>query len=250
MSSANTVMSSAPGGVHGPFLDSNPAYEEHQIDFDASNGYTTELDVPVVAYGSVLSGAAGYTYGHPHNNRLDDGRHRDGGDGAEPKDISWQEGMPASTSVRCCPRPTRSRRWAVTGLVGVEVQPGPRPHLRDTRGEHNPFVRRRDAAARTSSGAPIRLHLAAENSTGAGEKRVSVMAVMQTIAERTDVVQRPDAASPRQPVTPAQPAHVVREACAECAVSDREARMAGVFREALVRQPPPHRCRRPCPRPI
>lgn len=80
-------------GTGKPFLDSEPAYEEHPIDVDAANGYTTDRDVRHYAYMSVFSGAAGHTYGH-HNIWMMYGTPR-GGDGAAPKDIDWTAALDA-----------------------------------------------------------------------------------------------------------------------------------------------------------
>lgn len=80
-------------GTGRPFLDSEPSYEEHPIDFDADNGYTDALDVRQAAYVSVFSGAAGHTYGH-HNIWMMYGTER-GGEGAAPRDIDWSEALDA-----------------------------------------------------------------------------------------------------------------------------------------------------------
>lgn len=80
-------------GTAKPFLDSEPSYEAHPIDFDSSNGYTDDLDVRQAAYVSVLSGAAGHTYGH-HNIWMMYGT-PGGGEGADPRDIHWSEALDA-----------------------------------------------------------------------------------------------------------------------------------------------------------
>ncbi|MDN5750202.1 MAG: DUF4038 domain-containing protein [Pseudonocardia sp.] len=75
------------------FLDSEPGYEAHPIDFDSANGYLDDLDVRQSAYVSVFSGAAGHTYGH-HNVWMMYGT-PGGGEGADPRDIGWAEALDA-----------------------------------------------------------------------------------------------------------------------------------------------------------
>lgn len=47
-----------------PTLDGEPMYEDHPIDWKPERGRFTAFDVRRAAYGSMLSGAAGHTYGH------------------------------------------------------------------------------------------------------------------------------------------------------------------------------------------
>ena len=49
-----------------PVLDGEPRYEDHPIDWDPEKGWFDAFDVRQAAYWSVLSGAAGHTYGN-HN---------------------------------------------------------------------------------------------------------------------------------------------------------------------------------------
>jgi hypothetical protein len=49
-----------------PTLNSEPAYEEHILNWIKDNGYFTAFDVRQIAYWSVFAGACGHTYGaHP-----------------------------------------------------------------------------------------------------------------------------------------------------------------------------------------
>lgn len=49
-----------------PTLNGEPAYEEHPLNWLDDNGVFTAYDVRIIAYGSVLAGACGHTYGgHP-----------------------------------------------------------------------------------------------------------------------------------------------------------------------------------------
>ena len=49
-----------------PVLDAEPRYEDHPVDWDPKNGWFMEFDTRQAAYWSMLSGAAGHTYGN-HN---------------------------------------------------------------------------------------------------------------------------------------------------------------------------------------
>lgn len=49
-----------------PVLDGEPRYEDHPVDWQPAQGWFDEFDVRQAAYWSVLSGAAGHTYGN-HN---------------------------------------------------------------------------------------------------------------------------------------------------------------------------------------
>lgn len=51
---------------HLPFVNSEPAYENHPVNYDylkAEKGFFTDVDVRQIAYWSVFAGAAGHTYG-------------------------------------------------------------------------------------------------------------------------------------------------------------------------------------------
>lgn len=74
-----------------PFLDGEPTYEEHPINFNTANGYADAFEARASAYAQVFSGAAGHTYGH-HNIWMFYGAHRGGG-GASPKNIHWRSAM-------------------------------------------------------------------------------------------------------------------------------------------------------------
>ncbi|QHW33741.1 DUF4038 domain-containing protein [Paenibacillus rhizovicinus] len=47
-----------------PTLDAEPAYEDHPVNFNASNGYFDQADVRTGAYYGVFAGGFGTTYGH------------------------------------------------------------------------------------------------------------------------------------------------------------------------------------------
>lgn len=49
-----------------PVLDSEPRYEDHPVNWDPEEGWFLDFDVRQAAYWSMLSGAAGHTYGN-HN---------------------------------------------------------------------------------------------------------------------------------------------------------------------------------------
>lgn len=49
-----------------PVIDGEPRYEDHPVDWDPQKGWFDEFDVRQAAYWSLLSGAAGHTYGD-HN---------------------------------------------------------------------------------------------------------------------------------------------------------------------------------------
>lgn len=49
-----------------PVLDGEPRYEDHPVDWDPEKGWFDDFDLRQAAYWSVLSGAAGHTYGN-HN---------------------------------------------------------------------------------------------------------------------------------------------------------------------------------------
>lgn len=49
-----------------PVIDGEPRYEDHPVDWDPQQGWFDEFDVRQAAYWSLLSGAAGHTYGD-HN---------------------------------------------------------------------------------------------------------------------------------------------------------------------------------------
>ena len=49
-----------------PVLDGEPRYEDHPVNWRPEQGWFDEFDVRQAAYWSVLSGAAGHTYGN-HN---------------------------------------------------------------------------------------------------------------------------------------------------------------------------------------
>jgi hypothetical protein len=49
-----------------PVIDGEPRYEDHPVDFQTNNGRFDDFDVRQAAWWSVLSGAAGHTYGN-HN---------------------------------------------------------------------------------------------------------------------------------------------------------------------------------------
>lgn len=49
-----------------PVIDGEPRYEDHPVDWNPDNGWFNEFDVRQAAYWSMLSGAAGHTYGD-HN---------------------------------------------------------------------------------------------------------------------------------------------------------------------------------------
>lgn len=49
-----------------PTIDGEPRYEDHPVDFNPQSGWFDSFDVRKAAYWSVLSGAAGHTYGN-HN---------------------------------------------------------------------------------------------------------------------------------------------------------------------------------------
>lgn len=58
-----------------PTLNSEPAYEDHAINWLEDNGYFMAYDVRQIAYWSVFAGAAGHTYGaHPVWQFFDKGR--------------------------------------------------------------------------------------------------------------------------------------------------------------------------------
>jgi hypothetical protein len=46
-----------------PNLNGEPAYEDHPINMNPSNGYFNDFDVRQIAYWSILAGASGHTYG-------------------------------------------------------------------------------------------------------------------------------------------------------------------------------------------
>ena len=49
-----------------PTLNSEPAYEDHAVNWLPNNGYFTPYDIRQIAYWSVFAGACGHTYGaHP-----------------------------------------------------------------------------------------------------------------------------------------------------------------------------------------
>src|SRR5690606_3087753 len=49
-----------------PVIDGEPRYEDHPVDWNPENGWFMDFDVRQAAYWSMLSGAAGHTYGN-HN---------------------------------------------------------------------------------------------------------------------------------------------------------------------------------------
>ncbi len=49
-----------------PVIDGEPRYEDHPVNWDTTNGWFNDFDVRQAAYWSMLSGAAGHTYGN-HN---------------------------------------------------------------------------------------------------------------------------------------------------------------------------------------
>ncbi len=74
-----------------PFLDGEPTYEEHPIEFNPSNGYADAFEARASAYSQVFNGASGHTYGH-HNIWMFYGAFRGGG-GSNPKNINWRTAM-------------------------------------------------------------------------------------------------------------------------------------------------------------
>lgn len=126
-----------------PFLDAEPSYEQHPVDFEAANGYIGADEVRAAAYVSVLSGAAGHTYGH-HNVWMMYGAHR-GGNGADPKDIHWRAALDAPGArqmshlarlMAAHPAP----RLPAPELVATSGEAGDRPDVLAARAANNSYV--------------------------------------------------------------------------------------------------------------
>lgn len=129
-----------------PFVDGEPLYEQHPIDFDPSNGYGSATDVRQIAYISSFSGAAGHTYGH-HNIWMFYGTPR-GGSGASPKDIYWKEAMDAPGAqqmgylqalMQSRARPNVFRVWD-QGLIQSDTYGESSAAIRAIRGSDNSYL--------------------------------------------------------------------------------------------------------------
>ena len=94
-----------------PVIDGEPRYEDHPVDWDTTNGWFNDFDVRQAAYWSMLSGAAGHTYGN-HNiwQMWQDGR--------EPVSWArtpWKEAVlqPGSTQMGIMRRLFEERNWSL-----------------------------------------------------------------------------------------------------------------------------------------
>lgn len=65
-----------------PALNAEPNYEDHPVNWDDNNGWFDEVDVRILAYWSVFSGAFGHTYG------------------AQPIWQMWEEGIQPASPTR------------------------------------------------------------------------------------------------------------------------------------------------------
>lgn len=138
-----------------PVLDGEPRYEDHPVGWDPEKGWFEAFDVRQAAYWSMLSGAAGHTYGNHNIWQMLSGEHEPVSAARTP----WKDALaqPGAAQMGWMKRLLLSRPWMDLipdqTLVAGDVYDGPK-HVRAARTSRNDCL-----MVYTPYGSPVEVEL-------------------------------------------------------------------------------------------